>query len=234
MKNRNSLILALTLGALALSSFAAAGRDQGSTTPSIVTVSANGADVRNVLHDLFGQTKQNYVIEDGVHYTLYLSLDKVAFDEALAIVCHLAKIKAEKLNGIYYVLQDTPPAAPSKSPNSKPEASPRHVLTSRIVTPSVTQATLRAKRISTRLAKTDIRKVFATIAKEAGIPIVVDASVPRCKLDAFLEKTSLKYALDQIAGAAKLRYRIIQKESILVYSDETENRVAVSETGNGG
>jgi len=82
--------------------------------------------------------------------------------------------------------------------------------------------------VTTRLAKTDIRRVFAAISKETGVPIVVDSTVPQCKLDAFLEKTSLKYALDQIAGAAKLRYRIVEKQSILVYSDETENRVAVS------
>ena len=170
------------------------------------------------------------MIEPGVRYALYLSLDKVEFDEALAIVCHLAKLKADKQNGIYYVSQDTTPAPvvgnsqPAKAKDSQP-----HSDIPTVTEPAaVTQTTLKTKHVTTRFAKADIRKVFAAIAKEAGIPIVVDSSVPTCKLDAFLEKTTLKYALDQISGAAKLRYRIVAKQSILIYSDDTENRVAVT------
>lgn len=225
MKLRNPLLLALALGIAALGSPAVASDPQAPPTSPTVSVSANGTDVRTVLHDLFTQTKQNYVIEPGIRYALYLSLDKVDFDEALGIICHLAKLKADKQDGIYYVTEDTPPPASQAQPAAKPKtqappADPPQ--------PEVTQATLKAKRVTTRLARTDIRKVFATIAKEAGVPIVVDPSVPACKMDAFLEKTSLKYALDQIAGAAKLRYRIVEHQSILIYSDETENRVAVS------
>jgi type II secretory pathway component GspD/PulD (secretin) len=231
MNIRNSLTLTLALGVLALTPAAFAARDQGSA--ALVTVAANGTDVRTVLHDLFGQTKQNYVIEPSVRYALYLSLDKVDFDEALAIVCHLAKLKAEKQNGIYYVSEDKALESPitTDAPGGiKPKDSPRHIemLQGTAETPGVTATILRVKRVTTRLAKTDIRKVFATISRETGVPIVVDSSVPQCKLDAFLEKTSLKYALDQITGAAKLRYRIVEKHSIFVYSDQTENRVAVS------
>jgi len=228
MKNRNSFILTLVVGIIALSPAAMAGRGQAATVLPTVSVSANGLDVRTVLHDLFGQTKQNYVIEPSVRYSLYLSLDKVDFDEALAIICHLAKLKAEKQNGIYYVSPETPTVTPanpipvtkanSKDPSPTPQDAP----------PAITQTTLKTKHVTVRLAKTDIRKVFAAIAKQAGVPIVVDGSVPQCKLDAFLEKTTLKYALDQIAGAAKLRYRIVEMQSVLIYSDETENRVAIT------
>jgi type II secretory pathway component GspD/PulD (secretin) len=226
MKNRNSIILIFVLGALGLSSAAFAGPDQAPSAAVTVSVSANGSDVRTVLHDLFGQTKQNYVIEPSVRFSLYLSLDKVDFDEALAIICHLSKLKAEKQNGIYYVSNDVPVVASTspqaavkpKDPTPLPLDSP----------PVITQNTLKTKHVTTRLAKTDIRKVFAAIAKEAGVTIVVDSSVPACKLDAFLEKTTLKYALDQIVGAAKLRYRIVGKQSILIYSDETENRVSLA------
>src|SRR5579862_1991407 len=128
MKTRNSLLLSLALGVLALTPAAFAGRDQAA--PTLVTVAANNTDVRTVLHDLFGQTKQNYVIEPGVRYALYLSLDKVDFDEALAIVCHLAKLKAEKQNGIYYVSEDKVLAPSSNSASRsgvKPLDSPLHV-----------------------------------------------------------------------------------------------------------
>ena len=222
MKHRNSILLTLILGLMTLGSAALAGRDQAPT----VSVSANNSDVRTVLHDLFGQAKQNYVIEPSVRYSLFLSLDKVDFDEALAIICHLAKLKAEKQNGIYYVSDDVaakPEATNNTAPKQKDPA-PLPLDTP----PAVTQTTLKTKHVTTRLAKTDIRKVFAAIAKESGITITVDPSVPQCKMDAFLEKTTLKYALDQISGAAKLRYRIVEKRSILVYSDETENRVALS------
>lgn len=227
MKNRNSLILTLVVGMIALSSASMAGVGQVAPVTSTVSVAANGSDVRTVLHDLFGQTKQNYVIEPSVRYALYLSLDKVDFDEALAIICHLAKLKAEKQNGIYYVSGETTAVTPT-SPNLQTKTKPKDPTPPPAdAPPTITQTMLKTKHVTTRLAKTDIRKVFAAIAKEAGVPIVVDSSVPQCKLDAFLEKTTLKYALDQIAGAAKLRYRIVEKQSILIYSDETENRVAI-------
>lgn len=226
MKTRNSILLTILVAAAALASSAVAATP-ATQAPTTVSVSANNTDVRTVLRDLFAQTKQNYVIEPGIRYALYLSLDKVDFDEALAIVCHLAKIKAEKQNGIYYVTQDTTPAPTSTTQQTKAK-DPQTPHADVPEVPAVTQTTLKTKRVTTRLAKTDIRKVFSTIAKETGIPIVVDPSVPACKLDAFLEKTSLKYALDQISGAAKLRYRIVEKQSILIYSDETENRVAIS------
>ena len=228
MKNRSSFILTLVIGMVALSSAAVAGRDQAATVAPTVSVSANGSDVRTVLHDLFGQTKQNYVIEPSVRYSLYLSLEKVEFDEALAIICHLAKLKAEKQNGIYYVSGETSAVTP-EGPTPQTKVKPKDPApTPQDAPPAVTQTTLKTKHVTMRMAKTDIRRVFAAISKEAGISIVVDGSVPQCKLDAFLEKTTLKYALDQIAGAAKLRYRIVEKQSILIYSDETENRVTVS------
>ncbi len=224
MKTRNSILLALAIGLAGLSGASTA--DQYPTTPTtttIVSVAANNSDVRTVLHDLFGQVKQNYVLEPNIRFALFLSLDKVDFDEALAIICHLAKLKAEKQNGIYYVSNDTGPATPTNQARPKDPA-PTPIQDG---PPPVTQTTLKTKHVTTRLAKTDIRKVFATIAKEAGIPITVDGSVPTFKMDAFLQDTTLKYALDQIAGAAKLRYRIVEKQTILIYSDDTENRIAI-------
>ncbi len=224
MKTRNTLIFSAILGAFAFAapSMAVDGQTAPPAAPVIVSVASNGNDVCTVLKDLFTQAKLNYVIEPGIHYAVSLSLSKVDFDETLGIVLHLAKLKAEKVNGIYYVSQgDTKPAAPTQTESKPPVDLP----------PPVTQSTLKTKIITTRLAKADIRRVFAAISKEAGIPISVDQTVPQLKLDAFLQKTSLKYALDEITGAAKLRYRIVDKKSILIFADDTENRVSiVSET----
>lgn len=72
------------------------------------------------------------------------------------------------------------------------------------------------KRLTTRFSVTDIRKVFAEFAKQTGIKIVVDESVPAYKLDAFLIDTSLKYALDVITDAAKLDYTLTEDKSVRI------------------
>ena len=221
MNTRSKLILSAVLGTLTFAAPSMAHDGQTPpATPLTVSVSSNGNDVRTVLKDLFSQSKQNYVIEPNIHFAVYLSLEKVDFDETLAIVLHLAKLKAEKVNGIYYVSQDAPVVTVPTQPKPIEPALP-------VGPPAVTQTTLKTKKVTTRLAKADIRKVFAALARESGVPITVDVSVPQYKLDAFLEKTSLKFALDQITGAAKLRYRIVDKQSILVFADDTENRVSL-------
>jgi type II secretory pathway component GspD/PulD (secretin) len=228
MNTRNKLILSAVLGALTFAAPSLARDGQTPTTPLTVSVSSNGNDVRTVLKDLFSQSKQNYVIEPNIHFAVYLSLEKVDFDETLAIVLHLAKLKAEKVNGIYYVSEDLPATtAKSTPPPTTPAQTKAAAPALQVGPPPVTQTTLKTKKVTTRLAKADIRRVFEALSKESGIPITVDISVPQYKIDAFLEKTSLKYAMDQITTAAKLRYRIVDKQSILVFTDETENRVSV-------
>src|SRR4026207_563488 len=85
--------------------------DPGDTGVSIVqesglvTIASKGTDVRNVLFDLFSQSKKSFVLEPNTHFVLYLALSGVQFDEALEIVCHTASLKYEINNDIYYISQ---------------------------------------------------------------------------------------------------------------------------------
>src|SRR4051812_35562885 len=100
---KKSVLLSL----LILPCFAAAapfdGAGQATTPTSQISVKAKGDDVRSVLSDMFNQTKKNFVLAPGVRFVLYLSLDKVEFDEALEIICQQANLRVEIQNGIYYI-----------------------------------------------------------------------------------------------------------------------------------
>ena len=191
-----------------------------STPPSYptVTVSAKGNDVRDVLADLFGQAKKSFVIQPNTHFALYLSLNKVDFDEALLIVCHAAGLKAELNDGIYYIskVAVTPPEPGTKpAPKTTAPAKP----TSHPLPTSVLK-----KYVTTKLIKASIRSVIGSLSEQTEVPIEVDSKVPNYKLTAFLNHTSLKYALDEITGAAKLKYKFTDDGSILVYSPATEKK----------
>ncbi len=182
---------------------------QVNTTSGLITISSRGKDVRDVLFDLFDQSKKNFVLETNARFYLYLNLKDVAFDEALAIVLRNAELEFEIQNGIYYITKPAP-----QPPVTKPEVK---VIKPQPVTPlgKLTDADLQ-KRITTKLAVTDIRAVFAEFTKQTGIKIEVASNVPQYKLDAFLSATSLKYALDVITQAADLVYTRTDMKTILV------------------
>lgn len=175
----------------------------------LVSIASRGKDVRDVLFDLFDQTKKNFVLETGVRFYLYLNLKEVAFDEALAIVLRNAELEFEVQNGIYYINKAKP-----NPPVPKPEVK---VIKPQPVTPlgKLTDADLQ-KRVTTKLAMTDIRAVFGEFSKQTGIKIEVSSNVPQYKLDAFLNATSLKYALDVITQAADLVYTRTDMKTILI------------------
>ncbi len=170
-----------------------------------VTLTAKGTDVRDVLFDLFDQTKKNFVLEPNVRFVLYLSLQGIEFEEALDIVCEQASLKYEVDNGIYYVSRRAAPAAGAKT---GPEVAVHRPV-------RVTETDLQ-KRLTTRLKKADLRAVFAEFAKQTGVAIEVSPRVPRYKLDAFLNDTSLRYALDVTTRAAKLTWTPTDSRSILI------------------
>jgi type II secretory pathway component GspD/PulD (secretin) len=195
------------------------GQAPGTQQTGLVSIKADGTDVHEVLKSLFGQAKKNYVLEPGIHFALYLSLEGVEFDEALGIVCHLAKLKNELRDGIYYVGPDngdvkptgkpielTPPVKPAKpakptqtGPVSKPKVASAGSLTS---------GALYKKRVNVRFAKTDIRSVFSELGRQGQVTIVVDKSVPNYKLDVVLRHTSLLYAMQRITKAAGLTFGV--------------------------
>ena len=64
------------------------------------------------------------------------------------------------------------------------------------------------RRVTTKLAKTDLRTVFSAFSTQTGVSIAVDEDVPRYKIDAFMRGCSLKYALDRICEATGLKYEV--------------------------
>ncbi len=83
-------------------------------------------------------------------------------------------------------------------------------------TPSVLPVSVLQKKVSSRSSKAEIRKVFAAFAKQTGVNIEIAPSVPEYRLDTYLTKTSLKYAMDRITEAAGLEYKFTNRNSILV------------------
>ncbi len=220
------VLLGMIFASLAVASFAQEAK------PTI-TINAKGDDVRSVLHDLFKQSGKNYVLNPGVRFVLYLSLDKVSFDDALNIICKNANLKVERQKEIFYIsnnppkppVETAPPAEvkpevtkaePQKLPIVKPEpakvetAKPKGTLPNSVL----------AKRVTTRMQKREIRDVIGLIAQQSGVTIEVAEDVPAYKLDAFLINTSLKYALDQITRATKLKYRFTDQMTIAIEPKE--------------
>jgi type II secretory pathway component GspD/PulD (secretin) len=210
----------LILIALALVPLLALARDDGpkaagnQTAPAVtsVTVSAKGADVRGVLHDLFTQAKKNYVLQPGVQFVLFLQLENVDFEEALNIVCSQAKLSFEVQNGIYFVSKAKTVIAPATPP------APKGKLDKSVLTHA----------LATHFAKTDIRIVFAEFAKQTQVAIEVDKSVPAYKLDCLLKKTTLQKALDKVCEAAGLKYKFTENLTIEVYKPETDDKVGIT------
>ncbi|MFM9872065.1 MAG: hypothetical protein ACKVQS_01215 [Fimbriimonadaceae bacterium] len=201
-----------------------APQDNASTTVKTeggyVNISAKGDDVRSVLYDLFRQSNNNFVLDAGVRWVLYLNLEKVTFNEALDIVTKNAEIGYEIKNGVYYIGKGRKTTKPA-STETKPNPTPKHDESTPVApklpdnngearNPNAQPKTVSdqdlQKRLTTRYSVTPIRKVFEEFTRQTGIKIEVDSSVPDYKLDAFLIDTSLKYSLDVICDAAKLKW----------------------------
>ncbi len=212
MKNLLTLLAAITMFAVPLTALA---QETGSqqTLPT-VSVDAKGDDVRSVLHDLFGQAKKNYVLDPGVRFALYLSLNEIEFEEALHLICKNASLTYEIQNGIYFVKRAP---APQLKPEPKPEEKPKGKL----------PETVLAKPVTTKLEKTDLRALFAELGKQAEVSFEIDPAVPAYKLDAFLTKLSLKSALTQICEATKLEYVLTDRLTILIRKKAEENRIVL-------
>ena len=210
------ILLTLVFATLAAASFA---QDIKPT----VTINAKGDDVRSVIHDLFKQSNRNFVLNPGVRFVLYLSLDKVSFNDALNIICKNANLKYEIQSDVYYIsaVAPKPVEAPKPAVEQKPVVEQKAVEKTP-VKPEAAKAkgtlpsTVLAKRITTRFQKKDIREVIGALAQQSGITIEVSEDIPAYKLDAYLINTSLKFALDEITRATKLKYRFTDKLTISV------------------
>lgn len=199
---------------LILAAIAFAGLAHAQATPDVatnaetkrVTVAAKGVDVRTVLFDLFDQSKKSFVLEPNIRFVLFLSLRDVEFDEALAIILRTAELESEKQNGIYFISKRKAAPAPNPAPTSNPAPRPLGKLSPQDM----------ARTVSTRLSMADIREVFRELGRQANVMIDVSPKVPNYKIDAFLNATSLRYALDVVTQAAGLKYTLTDQRTILI------------------
>lgn len=229
MKNLLVVIpLALTLSTISLArpsgseqappdTSTSSSKEVQTASSGLVTVSSKGGDVRSVLFDLYQQGKRSFVLEPNVRFALYLHLESVDFDEALALILQLADLKADKQNGITFIGRKPDPKpviqAPVQAPPTdqpKPEPKPAAKPMGKLTTADL------QKKITTRFSKAEIKTVFAEFSLQTGLIIEVSESVPQYKVDAFLLDTSLKFGLDALCNPAGLKWKLTDTMSILI------------------
>lgn len=187
-----------------------------------VTITSRGKDVREVLYDLFYQSKKNFALLELSKTELYLNLSEIEFADALDVVARQANLKIEIVKEVYFISKK-PLVDPKTTPSGQPTGAEPVAGTG--TTPKVsgidpgtlggqppkaepktiTDADLR-KRLTTRHNMIDIRELFADFSRQTGVPIEVTAEVPAYKVKAFLIDTSLRFAMDTITKKAKLKY----------------------------
>lgn len=126
-----------------------------------------------------------------------------------------------------------PTAATAISGHSFVVASPTRILANPVnpakaaSSPRVLPISVLEAKVSARIQKGDIRKLFGQFAKQANIKIELGPEVPAYRIDAYLMNTSLKYALDKITDAAGLEYRFTDNYSIAISKPKSE-RIAIN------
>lgn len=190
--------------------------------PIRISLDARGEDAREVLATLFAQAKKPYALDAGISGKLYVKLDSLPYAKALDIVLLQAGLVAKERDGTVIVSLAPKPAAPkpvvstvlpaaavpSPTPTTKkaPVAA-KPVAPAPVAAPAVTAATF-AHKVTTRLNRAPLAKVFAAFAEQSGATIELDSAVPAYRVDAFFVKTSLKYALDRVCKAAGLKHTV--------------------------
>lgn len=190
-----------------------------------VSISAKGDDVRGVLTDLFRQANKNFVLQPGINFALFLNLNDLPFDEALAIITTTASLRFEVQNDIYFIAKARPATVPPKTvtaartePTTETQTAPRTATPAAPSAGRLPEDVLK-RRVTTRLKVTDLRVVLANLSVQTDVAIEIDGNVPAFRIDAFLIDTSLKFALDQITAAAGIRYRFTDNRSIRIFRD---------------
>ncbi|HWD38943.1 MAG TPA: hypothetical protein VG944_08855 [Fimbriimonas sp.] len=210
-----------------------------------VTVMSQGHDVRLVLTNIFSQAKKSVIIQTGIQYNLFLNLQDTDFSRALDVICSQAGLTYEIRDGIYHVhRKKAVPSVPVQQPIAVKEAkapvisSPEKTTFAPATTDPIPDGfvarpsqlpegrlpvSVLKRKISTRLTKTTIQEVLDTFGSQAKVKFELDPTVPAYRLDIFLRDTSLKYALDQVAHAAKLKYAFTDHQSIRLSLKDDKN-----------
>lgn len=196
--------------------------EQTNNAVQLVTLRARGVDVRFVLHDLFDQAKQSYILEGVPFFDLYLSLDKLEFEEALSLILRASKLTYERENGIFVIRKAgdgsrTPKAsAPSPTPTATTPTRPTPVTTN---TPPATgrlpQSVLN-RRVKGSYTKRPLAEIVSDLGQQAGVRVEVDPKVPKYALDFTVNETSLGWSLRRIAQELRLELVFSENQSLLL------------------
>lgn len=185
-----------------------------------VTITSSGKDVREILTLVFSQAKKNFVLEKTPRFDLFLALNNVDFEETLQIICNVADLQYEIQNGIYFIKKA---AAKGLITNSQAPTTPGKLQ-------GKLNDSVLAKKVTTRISKTDFRDVIKNIAKQTDVWIETESTLSPKVIDAFLIDTTLKQALDMITQALGLDYKFTENQSILIYKPNP-NKVTVLDKG---
>jgi len=177
-----------------------------SQTPVRVSLDARGEDVREVFATLFAQAKKPYALDASITGKIYVKLDAMPYEKALAIVLAQTGLVAKGREGVVMI-------SPAVAHVAKPPAS---VVLAKAVVPSkpistntIPEKITLGRRVTTHMSRAPLADVFTAFGKQAKVAIDVDPSVPAYRIDAFFVGSSLRYALDQICKAAGLRYEFV-------------------------
>ncbi len=178
-----------------------------------ITISAKGTDVRGVLHDLFTQSKKNFVLENVARTELFLSLNSMDFDETLEIVCRVANLTYEIQNDIYYFSKIRPanPTTPAVKPN--PTTNPNTIAARAI---GKLSETVLKRAVSGTFNRLDLRAIAKQLGDQAKVTVEIDERVPKYKLDFKLNPTSLGFALKTIAERLDLEVVFTDSQTLLL------------------
>lgn len=172
----------------------------------LVSVASNGNDVRTVLFNLFSQSKKSFVLGIKQKQPLFLNLQDVEFEEALALVCQISHFSYNIQNGIYYISEKPIVEKAKQEGDLNPE-----IETQRRLSPTVLN-----KAVTLNLRGTELNKVFDAIGKQLKIKIETHKNVPAYKIDAVLKAKSLKTALSMLTEKIGLKYEFTDRMSILI------------------
>lgn len=216
MKNR--FLIVVVASCLAMTAF-------GQEAKNPITVDSKGDDIRVVIHTVFKQAGKSFVLKPGVRYELFLSLEKVDFEDALKLILDNADLVYTVEKGVYQIgpkpKATNPPANPATAAPPKDDLPPLEGFEGYEPKPETKSkgklpVTVLDKKVTTRLQRRDIREVFSVFSKQTGIAIDVAKEVPSFKLDVFYLGKTLKQALDEITKATKLKYRFTDQLSIAI------------------
>jgi len=167
----------------------------------LISVSSKGGDVRDVLFDLFDQSKKSFVLEPSVRFTLYLSLRDVEFEEALELICATAGLEASQDNGVYFV---------NRKKANLPAAVPTPKIVRKLGEKDMEQP------VTVKLMMTDFRTLLGEMSRQTNVMIEIDENVPRVKVDAVFHATPLRQALSVLVKAANLEFVLTDHYTVRV------------------